>query len=155
MSKLLHVLDASREPRVPQSEATPPPTIVSSVLTTPSKRICTSRMVHVPDTPGTAASRLRTGRILHWTTYTRHRRKDIIFMKKTWEHVSLYWQQHKYLLLSELLYVLDANSERHASQSEATPPPITVSGVLITRPWPIRPNGRPNRPLGQVSVYYC
>ena len=40
--------------------------------------------------------------------------------------------------MSELLHVLDTSSEPRAPQSEATPPPTTVLGVLITRTRPIR-----------------
>ena len=62
MSELLHVLDASSEPQAAQSEATPPPTTASSVLTIrpwndPSIKNGLALAVWY-QTPGPAASRL-------------------------------------------------------------------------------------------------
>ena len=81
----ISVLNFSSELRAQQSEATPQPITVSSVLTTRPlpirhKRIGTSRLAG-----GTAVSRIWAGRILHWagSAYTWHWRLDIVLYKRS------------------------------------------------------------------------
>ena len=138
MIELFHVLDAISE-RGPQSlKATPPPTIMLSVLIIRPRPVRQSgpapaMWYHTSDT---TASHLWAGTILHWAASTWHWLIYILFM----------WRKHENMLpctgsINASYKWIASCAEwllrTRASESQATLSPAIISIVLITRPWPI------------------
>ena len=130
MSELLHVLDASFKHRPQSLKATPPLTILLSVLTNRPLPICQkwtgiSRMVsHTQHTSW-------TGTILHWIAYAWRWRIDINFvLRKHEKHVSVPRQQGKYQLWANwfMCWMLDSNSAGRVSRQLRH---------LLSQPWSV------------------
>ena len=101
MSECTHVLDVSIESRPLYSEATPPPTIVSSVLTTRSwpirkKRIGTSSLVS--DTRHSSEPTFGRRDSLVGCIHLAMTQRYPFCMEETWKRVAVHWQQGQYQL---------------------------------------------------------